>query len=185
MNNNNTNGTNNYRYISSTKYLDVTVISCLMVVGTCGNVLILLSIFINSKLRKFANVFIINLAIADLVITTYIEPLMLVATITEEFPAQVGWCQFTAYVTSCSCGMSILNMASIAVNRYVYICKNHKYHHFFTRRSVATIVLISWLWCLLACSPQVLGWSETGFSSNLEAVFFSREQTSAILCFYW
>ena len=121
------NVTGHYIYTTKTKYLDIVLLSLLTPVGNFGNVLMLLAICMNATLRKLQNVFVVNLAVVDLLITSFILPLPLIATITGEFPAQGVWCQIAGYIASATSLLSIGSMTFIAVNRYVFICKHNTY----------------------------------------------------------
>lgn len=57
---------------------------------------------------------------------------------------------------SCSC--SLWSIATIAFNRYVWICHWNNYHRIFNRRTVPLILLIVWLIAFLIDLPNILGW---------------------------
>ena len=51
------------------------ILCAVSVVGTIGNVFIIGAVCLSRRLRVRGNVFIINLAVADLIITSYIMPI--------------------------------------------------------------------------------------------------------------
>ena len=56
-------------------YTYLTYTSCLCLFGAIGNICVLSSFAVNKKLRSAQNVFLVNLALADLVVTTIGDPL--------------------------------------------------------------------------------------------------------------
>ena len=54
--------------------------------GTIGNLLVIGGVCIHKPLRTFGNAFVVNLAVADLIVTSYIMPMGLVASQFEDKP---------------------------------------------------------------------------------------------------
>lgn len=55
------------------KVVELVFLFALAVVGTLGNLLVILSIAVEKKAHKFGNMFIINLAIADVMVNFYFQ----------------------------------------------------------------------------------------------------------------
>ena len=58
----------------------VVIIAIASIVGTCGNIMILAVVASKKKLRNVESIFIANLAISDLYVTTIADPMSLVGT---------------------------------------------------------------------------------------------------------
>lgn len=54
------------------------VLTLAALVGTCGNIIILIAVSTRNTLRKVETVFIVNLAIADLYVTSVADPMSIV-----------------------------------------------------------------------------------------------------------
>ena len=63
----------NLRPITAAIYLTIQSSACL--VGTFGNILILTALAINKDMHKGRNMFLINLAVSDLLVTFFIQPM--------------------------------------------------------------------------------------------------------------
>ncbi|KAI8515939.1 melatonin receptor [Branchiostoma belcheri] len=113
-----------------------------MVTGCVGNVLVMAAIMSHKRLRTLANIFVVNLAIADIVY--WDERPMLCDVIG-------GLC-----VIVCVCSM--YNIAAIAVNRYIAICKNTYYHDIYTKTTTILMAIGLWVLCVLLDLPNFLGW---------------------------
>jgi hypothetical protein len=81
------NGTNSSFYFKNDELTsartDVTVPSLVILiiatlVGTFGNILILLSVFTRKNLRKVEGIFIVNLAMSDLYVTAVADPMSII-----------------------------------------------------------------------------------------------------------
>ncbi|XP_076807896.1 melatonin receptor type 1A-like isoform X2 [Clavelina lepadiformis] len=113
----------------------------LMVMGIIGNMLVIAAVMQERKLNLPGNYFIINLAIADLLISAASMPIILDNLIR-------------------------FSLAFIAVNRYYCVCKSAAYTRYFTKRNVITTVILIWVWVLIINFPIMIGWSIRNSSKN-------------------
>lgn len=67
------------------------------------------------------NAFIVNLAAADLIVTSYVLPGVLANVIVDRNLFSSGMCNFTALVVSVSCLASMYSLMFVAVNRYALL----------------------------------------------------------------
>ena len=130
----------------------VVITECIIVVVVAsstliGNVLILLSLYRNSRLRTNTNYLIVSMAIADLLISILPEPLI--------FPTISGWvpkwnlgfavCQIQGFTTVACVTASILNASLVAINRYFHIVWPNCYRKYVSKRSIISIILFIWV----------------------------------------
>ncbi|XP_030841027.1 melatonin receptor type 1A-like [Strongylocentrotus purpuratus] len=130
-------------------------------IGTCGNIMIIAAVSLHHKLRNIGNVFIINLALADLGVSIVVNLASVVGSITNEagFFFKHDWlCELVAVICIVTCSCSLWSIATIAFNRYVWICHWNNYHRIFNRRTVPLILLIVWGIAFLIDLPNILGW---------------------------
>nr|XP_054763756.1 melatonin receptor type 1B-B-like [Lytechinus pictus] len=131
------------------------------IVGTCGNIMIIAAVIIYHKLRNIGNVFIINLALADLGVSIVVNLASVVGSITNEsgFFFEHDWlCEIIAVICIVTCSCSLWSIATIAFNRYVWICHWKNYHRVFNRRTVPFVLLTVWSVAFLIDLPNILGW---------------------------
>ena len=135
---------NNISDTNSTTYEDsfntdvsYTVATCLMtLVGTPGNLLVLCAVITDPSLQSLANVFICNLAVADLCVSAVLNPLVIAGMFTEGDVFQNNFlCHLFSSVCLISCTCSIWSVAAIGTNRYVSICHHAKYRYYFNKRT--------------------------------------------------
>ncbi len=123
--------------------------------GTFGNILIMVSVALDRKLQVLGNVFIVNLAIADLLVTAVTMPFIVVGLFNdaEFFDTFPEMCVFMGVLVVISCACSIWSIAAISVERYIHICHVARYPKLFNRRSVPLLVISLWLIALVVTVP--------------------------------
>ncbi len=124
---------------------------------TFGNILIILSVTLNKKLQVISNVFIVNLAIADLSVTTVIEPFIAIGLFDdvkffEKFPIV---CIFLGFLIVVSCGCSIWSIVAISVERYFHICHSNLFGNIITLKWIPLIVMCPWIIAVVIAVPYL------------------------------
>ncbi|KAG7470177.1 melatonin receptor type 1A-like [Solea senegalensis] len=125
-----------------------------IVVDVIGNLLVIVSVFRNKKLRKAGNAFVVSLALADLVVAIYPYPLVLTAIFHDGWIAGYIHCQISGFLMGLSVIGSIFNITGIAVNRYCYICHSLKYDKLFSNSNTMCYVVLVWALTILAIVPN-------------------------------
>uniref|UniRef100_A0A8C6PG71 Dopamine receptor D4a n=2 Tax=Nothobranchius furzeri TaxID=105023 RepID=A0A8C6PG71_NOTFU len=130
----------------------------LIVVITCGNVLVCLSVLTEKALKTTTNYFIVSLAVADLMLAVLVLPLF----VYSEFQDGV----WTLSTTICDglmtmdvmlCTASIFNLCAISVDRFiaVLIPLNYNRKHVDLRQMV--LLAATWILALAVASPIMFG----------------------------
>jgi len=83
-------------------------------------------------------------------------------------------CTGAASLCIISCIVSLLTIALIAVNRYVYMCRHDVYQTAFSRRRTAVAVSSTWLAGVALDSPNHLGWSSHWFDAKTQKCLWDR-----------
>ncbi|XP_076879063.1 melatonin receptor type 1A-like [Brachyhypopomus gauderio] len=125
-----------------------------IVLDVLGNLLVIVSVFRNRKLRKAGNAFVVSLAVADLVVAIYPYPLVLSAIFHNGWIAGSIHCQISGFLMGLSVIGSIFNITGIAINRYCYICHSLNYDRLFSSRNTACYVVLVWSLTVLAIVPN-------------------------------
>ena len=91
--------------------------------GVFGNVLIITTLLSQPALRSLHNLYIGNLAVADLVVSAYSMPFWLLDLTTGSQPvASAAHCVCNSYVLCWGFSASILTLVTISLNRYLHVC---------------------------------------------------------------
>ncbi|CAK8693990.1 unnamed protein product [Clavelina lepadiformis] len=142
--------------------IEVIFLSLCSVVGSVGNCMVIFSIILEKVVHQRGNMFIINLAVADLIVTGSFLPTVIGNVIRTENilpPERSPACQFAGYIVTVTCACSVCNLALIALNRYWAVVRSFSYKRVFRKRNVYLMVVFAWAWPNLITSPTLFGWS--------------------------
>ncbi|XP_038073777.1 alpha-1B adrenergic receptor-like [Patiria miniata] len=145
------------------------VYSLVAVVGFAGNFMVILAVILSRKLQSRTNAFVVNLAVADL-LTCCTIPFTAVALFSlggwpSELPLPL--CSFMGGLYFLSLGASIMNLAAIAINRYVLITKTRStYRSIYTPKKIAAMMVFTWVYPALVCSLPFVGVGLFGYSEK-------------------
>ncbi|MBN3287557.1 MR1BB protein, partial [Polyodon spathula] len=124
------------------------------VVDILGNLLVIIAVLRNRKLRNAGNVFVVSLAFADLVVAFYPYPLVLFAIFHDGWALGDIQCKVSGFLMGLSVIGSIFNIAGIAINRYCYICHSFAYDKLYSYRNTLLFVLLIWVLTIVAIVPN-------------------------------
>ncbi|KAM7111262.1 melatonin receptor type 1A [Molossus nigricans] len=126
-----------------------------IVVDLLGNLLVILAVCRNKKLRNTGNIFVVSLAVADLVVAVYPYPLVLTSILNNGWKLGSLHCQVSGFLMGLSVIGSIFNITGIAINRYCYICHSLKYDRLYSNKNSLCCVLLIWTLTLVAIAPNL------------------------------
>ncbi|XP_072849673.2 melatonin receptor type 1B [Pogona vitticeps] len=124
------------------------------VVDLVGNLLVIISVFKNRKLRNAGNAFVVSLALADLVVALYPYPLVLAAIFHNGWALGDTHCKASGFVMGLSVIGSIFNITAIAINRYCYICHSFAYDKVYSWWNTMLYVCLIWVLTVVATIPN-------------------------------
>ena len=123
----------------------------LSLVTITGNVLVVLAILLdpNNNLRSPFNYFVVNLAVADLIVGIVVEPLSLVYLYSEgisgAYPASLDYVFVPYFVSSTA---SVLSLAALTFDRYIAITSPLKYRLKLSSKRAAFVAAGIWAFSL-------------------------------------
>lgn len=164
------------------KTISMSIFCVVTVVGVVGNLLTILSIILNKKLKSIPNVYICNLAIADLIVCSLIAPFSAYIFTVKPESVSPQVCTFIGALTSALLGKTIFGLTAIAVNRFILLVKGGKfYNRAYTRQSVVVSVCLLWLLPILIILPALFGFGQFGYNSMMgTCIFISHDLTTYI-----
>lgn len=137
--------------------------SCLVVLNILsliGNILVCLSVYRNPRLRTSTNLYIIALAISDLLSAVFVMPPAEIVLFSGKWPFGETICQLHAFISLFVIYVSPATMSLTAVNRYVRICRSStSYKKIFSHRK--SRLWLAFVWFFVACYiaiPRLANW---------------------------
>ncbi|KAI1238339.1 hypothetical protein IHE44_0013063 [Lamprotornis superbus] len=101
------------------------------------------------------NVFVVSLAVADLIVAIYPYPLVLTSVFHNGWKLGYLHCQISGFLMGLSVIGSIFNITGIAINRYCYICHSLKYDKLYSDKNSLCYVVLIWVLTFVAIVPNL------------------------------
>lgn len=167
------NQTENIWEMTATKMPDhgktVTILEtgiCLLMntVSLTGNLLVCLAVYKNPRLRTTTNLYIIGLAVTDLLSATFVMPFTAGVLMTRGWPFGKVYCDIHAFLVNFGLFVSTSIMGLTAFNRYVRIVQTNIYNYVFSPTKSRAILasLCVFIACYIAV-PSFAGLQDFAF----------------------
>ncbi|XP_034659816.1 cholecystokinin receptor type A-like [Drosophila subobscura] len=135
------------------------VIPCYSIILLCavvGNLLVVLTLVQNRRMRTITNVFLLNLAISDILLGVFCMPVTLVGTLLRHFIFGEFLCKLIQFAQAASVAVSSWTLVAISCERYYAICHPLRSRTWQTINHANKIIAIIWLGSLLCMTPIAL-----------------------------
>ena len=138
---------------------EVSSLVTLNALSLSGNSLVCISVYKNTRLRTTTNLYIVALALSDLISAVFVMPLAVGVLATSDWVYGGVICDLHGFFSTFVIYVSPVTMGLTAFNRYVRICKSdQQYRKFFTlRKSRAWLACVWILVALYSALPKLAG----------------------------
>lgn len=173
----------------------VVILSVVCAIGIIGNLLIIGAVLFNKSLRKRNNAFVINLAVADLVVTAFIMPVNLASTrreldLTAKSPGEDKLCDALSFLVVTTMIASTFSLTVVAIERYFHVCHNSLHRQMFKTPVIVVLVGVIWALAAVVGAQGYTGWAKFAYIKRMFACFYvPKGNTSfnlflAFICFF-
>lgn len=153
-------------YVSSTYYYygdgAVSVMAVLllifMVLAVLGNSMVVLTVIRHRGMRTRTNMFIVNLAVADILVALLDMPVSLATLLRGDWVMGRAFCQFNGFTMALLLMCSIHTLMYMSLHKYLSISR--PFNRGEGRRRVACFLAASWLWPFFCAITPFLGLTE-------------------------
>ncbi|CAK5050747.1 unnamed protein product [Meloidogyne enterolobii] len=164
----------------SEAFINVAFISVVMLVIVLGNLMVVLTVKFDSKLRaQRQNWLIVSLAVADFLVGLLVMPLTLLYEIIGVWILGGFLCELWLALDVLFVTASILHICIISLDRYWSVTQPLTYPIKRTPTRICVMIGVAWLVSFLISFPPLLGWrpqrspGECSVSSELDYVLYS------------
>ena len=169
-----------YRYFAVLWGCAVTII------GTVGNLMTILAFTIDTHLRTRFNVLIINLALADLLYCTILQPISVDSYLHLRWRTGQLWCRiFTLLQFLFNC-VSIITLCLIAGGRYLLVAKRAVFDCVYSEIGLSLLIISAWSLGLVSLGPL---WPGYEFDPKVCLCTIDRKTyhplPTILMCFYF
>ena len=157
-----------------------------------GNSLVCFAFYRNRRLRTITNYYVLSLAVADIMMATFLWPSGSVASGLRRWPFNYSFCKVCAFISISWGQISIWILTLASVNRYFRVVKPNKYSQFFTKKKTISSIVVTWI-CSFVIS--LIGWATNDECQwSLNTLFYNginfNKSTERIIylfitCFYF
>ncbi|XP_032308241.1 gastrin/cholecystokinin type B receptor [Drosophila ananassae] len=127
--------------------------SAILLCAVVGNLLVVLTLVQNRRMRTITNVFLLNLAISDILLGVFCMPVTLVGTLLRHFIFGEVLCKLIQFAQAASVAVSSWTLVAISCERYYAICHPLRSRTWQTINHANKIIAIIWLGSLLCMTP--------------------------------
>lgn len=129
-------------------------------VAIVGNIMVIISVVANRQLRIPTNYLIVNLAIADLLLSTTVLPFSSTLEIVSSWVFGRIFCDIWAAMDVLCCTASIFSLCAISIDRYIGVRYSLQYPTIVTRKRVLLALLCVWILSIVISIGPLLGWKQ-------------------------
>ena len=142
---------------------ETTVLCFICLAALIGNLSLYIIVYKNKDLRTITNLYILNLAGADIMVSVLSIPFTVVTVITGRWMFGDTACMALGFFTILSFIASVMSLGMIAINRYFYIVKWNTYAKTFSKTKGLLYAAAVWAVSISLASPPLFGWAEYRF----------------------
>ncbi|XP_029948054.1 G-protein coupled receptor 84 [Salarias fasciatus] len=143
------------------------------VTGTVGNIMTVLAFVFDSHLRSRFNALIVNLAVADLLYCTVLQPASVDAYLHLRWRGGQLWCSVFGLLLFLSNSVSIITLCLVAVSRYLLVARRAVFVRVFSKLGLILLLISSWTLGLISFAPL---WSVYVFVPQVCTCSFHRTE---------
>ncbi|XP_061391979.1 gastrin/cholecystokinin type B receptor-like, partial [Musca vetustissima] len=127
--------------------------SIILLFAIVGNLLVIVILAQNRRMRTITNVFLLNLAISDILLGVLCMPVTLVGTLLRHFIFGEFFCKLIQFSQAASVAVSSWTLVAISCERYYAICHPLRSRRWQTRSHAYKIIACIWFGSMLCMTP--------------------------------
>ncbi|XP_037352492.1 alpha-1A adrenergic receptor [Talpa occidentalis] len=136
------------------------ILGGLIIFGVLGNILVILSVVCHRHLHSVTHYYIVNLAVADLMLTSTVLPFSAIFEILGYWAFGRVFCNIWAAVDVLCCTASIMGLCIISIDRYIGVSYPLRYPTIVTQKRGLMALLCVWALSLVISIGPLFGWRQ-------------------------
>ncbi|XP_018416911.1 PREDICTED: cholecystokinin receptor type A [Nanorana parkeri] len=127
--------------------------SLIFMLGVMGNSLVIVVLIRNKRMRTVTNIFLLSLAVSDLMLCLFCMPFTLIPNLLEDFIFGSTVCRAAFYFMGISVSVSTFNLVAISLERYSAICKPLQSRVWQTKSHALKVIAVTWFFSFTIMLP--------------------------------
>ncbi|XP_046573996.1 allatostatin-A receptor-like [Haliotis rubra] len=144
------------------------IFGVVFILGLIGNLLVILVVLFDKKMRNTTNILILSLAFADLLFIIFYVPFTAAEYALPVWPFGNAWCKLTRFMAYVSALASVYTLVLLSLDRYlsvVHVIRSMRYR---TERNTWLAVVVTWGGILLGNIPILFQYGEFTYTHRFE-----------------
>ncbi|XP_030750622.1 cholecystokinin receptor-like [Sitophilus oryzae] len=128
----------------------------IFMLAVVGNILIILTLAQNRRMRTVTNLFLLNLAVSDLLLGVLCMPFTLIGALLRDFVFGGTMCKLIPFLQACTVSVGAWTLVAISVERYYAICHPLRSLTWQTPSHAYKTILAIWIGSIICMMPIAL-----------------------------
>ncbi|XP_054267360.1 cholecystokinin receptor type A-like [Macrosteles quadrilineatus] len=128
----------------------------IFLLAVVGNALVVVTLVRNKRMRTVTNVYLLNLAVSDLLLGVFCMPFTLVGQVLRNFIFGSTMCKLIPYFQAVSVSVGVWTLVAISLERYFAICRPLKSRRWQTQFHAYKMIAVVWMSSLAWNMPILL-----------------------------
>ncbi|KAG6796368.1 cholecystokinin receptor-like [Apis mellifera caucasica] len=124
--------------------LIVPLYGIIFLLSIVGNSLVLITLARNKRMRTVTNVYLLNLAVSDLLLGVFCMPFTLLGQVLKNFVFGITMCKLIPYFQAVSVSVGVWTLVAISLERYFAICRPLKSRRWQTQFHAYKMIAVVW-----------------------------------------
>ena len=137
-------------------WTETVLLAVINVAAFSGNLSVCYAVYRNQRLRTLANMFIVALAVSDILISVCSMPFSVATLARGQWIFDTNSCRFQGVAMFTFALVSLHSMGVIAVSRYFCVVKPIKYIALFSKQRIFIYIAVVWCVALVGSVPPIL-----------------------------
>ncbi|XP_017766319.1 PREDICTED: orexin receptor type 1-like [Eufriesea mexicana] len=141
------------KFHSEANYLLIILYVPVMALAVTANVLVIAVVLKYHYMRSVTNYFVVNLSVADLLVTTICMPVAVSQAVSVVWIHGEVMCKLSSYLQGVAVAASVFTITVMSIDRYLAIRSPIAFRRVFNRKSTVLVIVALWLVALIIFAP--------------------------------
>ncbi|XP_076360936.1 melatonin receptor type 1B-B-like [Tachypleus tridentatus] len=140
------------------------VLVVFIVLSVVGNLMVIVTVVRHKEMRTRTNMFLVNLAVADLLTAVVDMPISLVTMIHGDWVLGDFFCKMNGFTMALLLICSIHTLMYISIHKYISITR--PFSQMMTHQKILLMIATTWVWAAVCATFPLLGWNKITYKKG-------------------